>query len=116
MDLILLGHYMRGILPVEVVFLRNKRGGFRHRIWGSSLSIPYFEDASGGLYQLCWGVCLGREGRVLPRRIVQPWVGGCMQAKIGVWFRCQRFILAAWLCRVSRVSANNNIRVVGVLM
>ena len=108
----------------------NKRREFRHRILG----VVFFDSRAWGMHPGVISVglrsCLGREGRVLPRRVVKQWVGGCTRAKIGVWLHCQRFILAEWLMnssieglsgisrlyRVSRVCAINKIRVVEELM
>ena len=123
-DVILLSDSMVGILAVGVVLgderwgvvVGDERRGFRHRIWGLSLSIHQFWGCIRGLYLLGWGVCQGQKGRVLPRRVVQPRAGGCMRAKTRARLRCQRFLPAAWwvssptegpggisrLCRVSR--------------
>jgi len=87
-DAISLSHSMGGILAAEVVLLRNERRGFRHRILGLSLSL--FLGMHPGVIFVGLGsfFFLGRKDRVLPRRMVQPRVEGCMRVKIRVWLRC----------------------------
>jgi len=85
-----------------------------------------------GLHALGCGVCLGQKGRVLPRRMAQPRVGGVYAGENSRMASLSTLHsgMAAWLmssskegqggisrlCRVSRVCANNYIRAVEALM